>query len=1003
MRYSFFHLLSIICLGCSSIESFAQKYQPKIDSLKQVLSKELSQQERANTYGTLGAFYQKQKKASLALGAYQEALKHVDTLKASTELANLYKSIGDVYYGETHYKKTLNSYFKSLAVKQKLGNQGQVGILLFNIGIVFRDANNYPKAVEYYQKALEIFLHDKKTYKYSINVYQNLGIVQRQMGNFDKAIAQHQKVVEVSKKLKFKVWVAHGQNGLGNAYFQQGKYQQALEYYQQALKYYRTAKNKVNLATCEANIVNIYLRQGNPKAEEYMLRSLEIFKQYKLRGHEAKVYNDFGKSYRIKGQYDKALFYYQKNLKIRKQLKYKKGIAVTLRLMGAVYQLQGRYDKARECFQEGLTISKKIGDNTEQAIILEYIGRWHLRKGNYVEALQNYQKALYINEKNNRIEGLYSVYQALSRLYNTQGTFTKSLSFVKKGLEINTQNQRPLGAALNNVAHGYYQVGNYEQALKYYDQALSEEMVTQRQAVLATIYHGLGLTHMAQGQYLKAQTHLLRTLKIRQMLGEKENQALIEVALGELKYHQHQYEEALQYLRSAVDIAQRLNLPAVLKEGSRYLAKVYAALGNYKEAYQSHTLYKTLADSLVNQKNTRKIAQLETQYVYQQKQDSLKVIQAKKEGVLQTEIQTQKANQRTVLIGAGFLGLLLVVLALFYRSKQRSNRLLTSTNAQLISLDRFKQQMMGMIVHDLKNPLNAIIGLSEDQQNPQFTPINRSGKRMQHLVLNILDVQRMEDQKMPLKKEIVAVDDLIQGAMNQVSFVVQEKNQQIKFTNLPEAASLEGDTGVLTRVLVNLLINATQHTTHNQAIQVTTEVGNDRCKISVIDEGAGIAPEFLDKLFDQYQQATPKQFGWTQSTGLGLTFCKLAVEAHQGEIGVTSTLGKGSTFWFTLPLAKTTTATPSVMDVPKNVEKVSDVFFQFTPTELKVLQPLVIKISQYQIYQTGDIIPLLDTLTPTNSEAIKNWQLAMKDAIFAYNKTTFETLLELASTHSSTI
>ncbi|WP_299462723.1 tetratricopeptide repeat-containing sensor histidine kinase [uncultured Microscilla sp.] len=475
-----------------------------------------------------------------------------------------------------------------------------------------------------------------------------------------------------------------------------------------------------------------------------------------------------------------------------------------------------------------------------------------------------------------------------------------------------------------------------------------------------------------------------------------------EVALGELRYHQHQYEAALEHLRSVVDIAQRLNLPASLKEASRYLVQVYAALGKYKEAYQNHTLYKTLADSLVNQKNTRKIAQLETQYVYQQKQDSLKVVQAKKEGALQAEIQTQKANQRTVLIGAGFLGLLLIVLTLFYRSKQRSNRLLTSANAQLISLDGFKQQMIGMIVHDLKNPLNAIIGLSEDQQNPQFIPINRSGKRMQHLVLNILDVQRMEDQKMPLKTETISVDHFIQTAVSQVGFVMQEKNQQINHTTLPDPALLQGDVEVLTRVLVNLLINAIQHTTQNQAIRVTTALKDAYCKILVIDEGVGIAPEFLDKLFDKYQQANPKQLGWSQSTGLGLTFCKLAVEAHRGEIGVESTLGKGSTFWFTLPLAKTSASTPEKVEVSQKLQEPSEVTFHFTAAELKVLQPLAIEISQYQIYQTGDIIPLLDTLNQTNSEAIKRWQLAMKDAIFTYNKTTLEALLELVSTRSST-
>lgn len=992
-------LLFFFCFLLGSYWSSAQQHQLKIDSLKKLLNNDVSLQEKASIHNTLGSLYQKQKKPDTALHAYQQALKYTDTVKTSVELATLYENIGGVFYEQLQYKDALSYYFKSLAVKQQLNDVGKVGILYFNIGIIYRDANDYPKAVEYYHKALEVFLHDKKTYKYSINVYQNLGIVHRKVGNFDKAIAQHEKAIEVSQKLKLKVWIAHGQNSLGNAYYQQGKYKDALRYYHQALEFYRTAKNKVDLATCEANIVNIYLLQGNPKAAGYMDRSLKIFKKYKLREHEAKVYNDFGKSYRVRGMYQEALKYYQKNLEIRKQIKYKKGIAATLRLMGNIYKLQGNYSKAMKCFREGLMISEQLGDNFGKSALLLNIGNWHFTKGAYVKALQYYQKSLHISEKINRVEGINSVYKALSALYQTQGDFAMALVFARKNLGIHRKNQHPLGGALSSVAYGYYLQGDYKQALKYYQQALRQENITQRQTSLAFIYYGLGTTNLARKNFSQAESYLLRSWTLRQMLGEQLGLASTEVALGKLNYQEQNHPKALKYLRSAVGIARSLNVPSTLREGSRYLAEVYEALGDYKAAYQNHKLYKELADSLLNQKNTRKIAQLESQYIYKKKQDSLKVIQAKNEGALQAEIRTQKANQRTTLIGVGLLGILLAVLALFYRSKQLSNHLLASTNAQLLSLDRFKQQMMGMIVHDLKNPLNAIIGLSEAQQDPQFfTTINRSGKRMQHLVLNILDVQRMEDQQMPLKKETVLVADLIQAAVHQVSFVAQEKNQQISIVSLPEV-SLEVDPDLLTRVLVNLLSNATQYVAQNGEIQVMVEIQEGHCKISVSDNGVGIAPEFLNKVFDKYQQAAIQKSGWMRSTGLGLTFCKLTIEAHKGEIGVVSELGKGSTFWFTLPLKQVSLSTSTNSVVSQVV--VQEDTFNFTLEERQILQSLVAKISQYRIYQTGEIVPLLATLDQTTSVSLKNWQVAMEDAIFAYNKAKFEALLQDVNTPSS--
>ena len=113
----------------------------------------------------------------------------------------------------------------------------------------------------------------------------------------------------------------------------------------------------------------------------------------------------------------------------------------------------------------------------------------------------------------------------------------------------------------------------------------------------------------------------------------------------------------------------------------------------------------------------------------------------------------------------------------------------------------------------------------------------------------------------------------------------------------PAAASVVCDEAVIGRVLTNLIGNAVKFTGDGGTIRVTVARDGSGTLFSVTDNGSGIAPEFHERVFDRFTQVerTPA------STGLGLTFCKLAVEAHGGRIGVQSAVGKGSTFWFVLP------------------------------------------------------------------------------------------------------
>ncbi|MDP6507225.1 MAG: ATP-binding protein, partial [Planctomycetota bacterium] len=114
---------------------------------------------------------------------------------------------------------------------------------------------------------------------------------------------------------------------------------------------------------------------------------------------------------------------------------------------------------------------------------------------------------------------------------------------------------------------------------------------------------------------------------------------------------------------------------------------------------------------------------------------------------------------------------------------------------------------------------------------------------------------------------------------------------------------LSCDAELIKRVIQNLLGNALKFTPSDGTISVSILNGGDTVKIAITDSGPGIPEDYRDKIFEKYGQVEARQQGKKYSTGIGLSFCKLAVEAHGGEIGVDSEVGKGSTFWFKIPTA----------------------------------------------------------------------------------------------------
>jgi signal transduction histidine kinase len=165
------------------------------------------------------------------------------------------------------------------------------------------------------------------------------------------------------------------------------------------------------------------------------------------------------------------------------------------------------------------------------------------------------------------------------------------------------------------------------------------------------------------------------------------------------------------------------------------------------------------------------------------------------------------------------------------------------------------------------------------------------------MIDTLLDISRLESSEMPLTFEDCDMAELVEKAINRVANA--DGRHPIRFDRPSESVRASCDSAVIRRVLANLLDNAAKFSPADSEIRVHIAQEAGAIAVSVTDQGIGIAKAHWDRIFERFGQA-PDQSGRPHSTGLGLTFCKLAVEAHGGRIGVESEVGQGSTFRFTL-------------------------------------------------------------------------------------------------------
>ena len=250
---------------------------------------------------------------------------------------------------------------------------------------------------------------------------------------------------------------------------------------------------------------------------------------------------------------------------------------------------------------------------------------------------------------------------------------------------------------------------------------------------------------------------------------------------------------------------------------------------------------------------------------------------------------------------------------------EQQHREVSRLNAELDHAGKLKDTFLANMSHELRTPLNSVIGFSElllgmlpaeggaadlATQRDYLETIARNGRHLLDLINELLDLSKIAAGRMELRLEPLDLRTVLREAADSVRAQLEARKHQLAIEPPRDRVVIQADRGRLRQVLLNLLSNAIKFTPDGGRIALSARLEDaGRVHIAVSDSGIGIAPEDQGKLFQEFVQLDASASRHYEGTGLGLALSKRLVELHGGTIGVESELGKGSTFWFTLPQA----------------------------------------------------------------------------------------------------
>lgn len=530
---------------------------------------------------------------------------------------------------------------------------------------------------------------------------------------------------------------------------------------------------------------------------------------------------------RNEGQYGTAIAYIMEAELLYEDIVPDIWYARGLYIHGFSHEHLGNHSEALRIFHSQYDIANEIGNQTYKATALRRIGSLHSTRNRPDKALEYFEQCLSLYESAEDKTGLAGVYVNMSEIYCTQKNYEKALASARHSLSLHE--------AQNLIA----------------PRAFSH-------SVLARIYFAMG--DVESGEH-----HIAESLKFARQSGRNFPQVASLKAASIIRNQIQQNEQAVLYLKEALQLTIKADDRFEVSECHRLLAETYANLGQFKIAYEHQLFSHQIREELWNESNETRFETLEI--LYQTKQ-------AQHDARLQHELREndQKYFER---------------------------------------ISAIKDDVITTASHDLKNPLASLRlsihvlkmhGNTKDARGQELIErINLIIEQMLDLIINILDLARFE-MGQTFNTEVHDYIAFVRTAITSHKINAGAKNITLTLESNLKSQNLGFDAFPIQQVINNLVSNAIKYTRENGRVTIYITLEDKWLVTGIEDTGIGIPPDDLPNIFQRFYRVESESHRSIEGSGLGLAICKSIVEKHGGQISIESTPGQGSTFSFRLPI-----------------------------------------------------------------------------------------------------
>jgi signal transduction histidine kinase/AraC-like DNA-binding protein len=604
-----------------------------------------------------------------------------------------------------------------------------------------------------------------------------------------------------------------------------------------------------------------------------------------------------------------------------------------------------KLDSAKYFLDEGTALAITSKNQKMEAAFYNMTGNVLKERRSFKEAIEFYLKATALFEKINDDSGLAQSLSNVGNLENLMGNHEKAEEYALQSLRIAERINQRSSIAYSNRLLGriYRRQKKFDEAAKVYEIAIGIFRELDAKRDLAETVLAKGNIFFEKNDFKSAIQEYRRALHANKLLFDSTNMAYTYAALGSASFELKQPQQSIRYFDSTRTVASRIGLAIIEADSYDGLSTVYASIGNYKLAHESHIHYTRLRDSLSQIENKEAAAELEAQYQNEKKENEIRALNAENE-VKELQLQKQ-TGQRNYLIGLMILSLLLIaVLYNRYIIKQKASK-------KLEELDEIKSRFFANISHEFRTPLSLIIGplqqkietASTQKDKEDLELMKRNAERLHNLIDQLLDLSKIESGSMKLHAEEGDLSNFTKVIYASFSSMAEQK--QIDYTLHVSEEPIDGfyDRDKLEKILFNLLSNAFKFTPNQGQISLSISKENNHAIIVVGDSGAGIPSDKLTNIFERFYQVDDSATRAAGGTGVGLALSKELAEVHHGKLFAASAEGKGCEFKLSIPLSREfykneiTTAPTSVTSVQSSGYSVVERY----PEELNDQLPLV--------------------------------------------------------------